>query len=162
MSSDSKKPRKPRFRFDFSGESKPAKNAVSTRDDILNSLTRQAHPEVLPDRNVRVLEILPADDASQSQSQFQGTEPVPLLPERTGKNRGFLRGAFVIFLGGFLAVWLYGYLTRAYEIPYLQEIIQNPNVQVAVQLVLANPIPSVAISALVLLAVIYGIHRRKS
>jgi len=47
------------------------------------------------------------------------------VPART-RNRGSARGVLVIFLGGFLAVWLYGYVTGAYEIPYLRGVTTSP------------------------------------
>jgi len=68
----------------------------------------------------------------------------------------------VIFLGGFLAVWLYGYVTGAYEIPYLRGVTTNPEIQVGVQLVSSNPILFGAISASVLLGALYFRHKKKN
>ena len=84
-----------------------------------------------------------------------------LIPART-RNRGSARGALVIFLGGFLAVWLYGYATGAYEIPYLRGVTQSPEVQVGVQFASSNPILVGALSASVLIGALYLRHRKKN
>jgi hypothetical protein len=96
------------------------------------------------------------EESPQFQESSQTTVPV-----RTRK-RGSARGALVVFLGGFLAVWLYGYVTGAYEIPYLKGVTGSPEVQVGVQLVSANPVLFGAVSASVLLGALYLRHRKKN
>jgi len=114
--------------------------ANHSRDDILNSLTRYAHPQDGAVEEVSgTAEVSPFQDSSQT-----------VVPAKT-RNRGSARGALVVFLGGFLAVWLYGYVTGAYEIPYLREVTENPEVQVGVQLVSSNPVLFGAVSVSVLL-----------
>ena len=150
MGSDSKKPPRPRHRFSFSGQSKKPegpgrpREANVTKNDILNSLTKYAHPNEGQDE-----EAVEPQYAAQILNSDQGD-----IPART-RNRGSARGALVVFLGGFLAVWLYGYVTGAYEIPYLRGVTQSPEVQVGVQFASSNPILVGAISASVLLGAIY-------
>src|SRR5216684_4549731 len=146
MGSDSKKPPRPRHLFSFSGQSKQPETSSKpraagvTRDEILNSLTKHAHPEQGP-----VEEESEIEESAQFQESNQTTVPV-----RT-RNRGSARGALAVFLGGFLAVWLYGYLTGAYEIPYLRGVTESPEVQVGVQLVSSNPVLSSAVAVSILL-----------
>jgi len=59
-------------------------------------------------------------------------------------------------------VWLYGYVTGAYEIPYLKGVTESPEVQIGVQLVVSNPIAFGAVSASVLLGALYLRHRKKN
>ena len=157
MGSDSKKPPRPRHRFSFSGQSKkpegPAKprEANVTRNDILNSLTKYAHP-----KQGQGEEAVEPQDAVQTLDSDQRA-----IPARTRK-RGSARGALVVFLGGFLAVWLYGYATGAYEIPYLRGVTESPEVQVGAQLVSSNPILFGAVSVSVLLGALYLRHRKKN
>ncbi len=96
------------------------------------------------------------EESTQFQDSNQTTVPV-----RT-RNRGSARGALAVFLGGFLAVWLYGYVTGAYEIPYLRGVTESPEVQVGVQLVSSNPVLFGAVSASVLLGALYLRHRKKN
>ena len=126
------------------------REANVTRDDILNSLTKQAHPQDGHEEEVSGIE---------EAARLQDLNRVA-VPART-RNGGSARGAFVIFLGGFLAVWLYGYVTGAYEIPYLRGVTTSPEVQVGVQLVSSNPILFGAISASVLLGALYLRHKKK-
>src|SRR5437899_6592346 len=157
LGSDSKKPPRPKHLFSFSGQNKQPEGssmprvANVTRDDILNSLTKHAHPEQSP-----------AEEASEIEesAQFQGSNQTAVAV-RT-RNRGSARGALVVFLGGFLAVWLYGYVTGAYEIPYLKGVTESPEVQIGVQLVVSNPIAFGAVSASVLLGALYLRHRKKN
>jgi hypothetical protein len=157
LGSDSKKPPRPRHLFSFSAKSKQPKRspmpreAKVTKDDILNSLTKQAHPQEGPEEEVSGIE-----EAAQFQDPSQ-----TVLPARA-RNRGSARGVFVIFLGGFLAVWLYGYVTGAYEIPYLRGVTTSPEVQVGVRLVSSNPILFGAVSASVLLGALYLRHKKKN
>jgi hypothetical protein len=156
LGSDSKKPPRPKHLFSFSGQKKqpessstpPAANV--TRDDILNSLTKHAHPQQ------ELEEVSEIEESAQVQDLNQTVVPV-----RT-RNRSSARGALVVFLGGFLAVWLYGYVTGAYEIPFLKGVTESPEVQVGVQLVSSNPIVFGAISASVLLGALYLRHRKKN
>ncbi len=69
----------------------------------------------------------------------------------------------MIFLGGFLAVWLYGYYTKAYEIPYLSNLTQSAEVQLGTQIASAHPIllSAAAASVLFLALGIVAIRRRK-
>src|SRR6267143_5743306 len=156
LGSDSKKPPRPRHLFSFSGSSKQPEGssmpraANVTRDDILNSLTKHAHPQQGPE------EVSETEESAQIQDLSQTVVPV-----RT-RNRSSARGALIVFLGGFLAVWLYGYVTGAYEIPYLKGVTQNSAVQIGVQFVSSNPILSSAVAASVLLGILYLWHRSRS
>ena len=157
LGSDSKKPQRPRHLFSFSGQSRQTVNTSTpkeenvTRDEILSSLTKQAHPQEGP-----LEEVPETEEAAKLQDPNQ-----TVIPGRT-RNRGSARGVLVIFLGGFLAVWLYGYVTGAYEIPYLSSVTKSPEAQLGVQLVSSNPILFGALSASVLLGAFYLRHRRKS
>jgi hypothetical protein len=157
LGSDSKKPPRPRHRFSFSGQVKqPGDSAAPrtanvTRDDILNSLTKRAHPQ---DESAE--EVFENEQPGQIQDSSERSSPT-----RT-RNRGSARGALVVFLGGFVAVWLYGYVTGAYEIPYLRGVTQSPEVQIGVQLVSSNPILFGAASATALLGALYLHHRKKN
>jgi len=158
MGSDGKQPPKARHKFGFEG-SKKLPRAVATprsrpvtNDDILNSLVKQSTPredsEVFPEVGY----------AAPLQS---GTE----ISVTTTRGRGHAVGAVILFLGGFIAVWLYGYVTRAYEIPYLSGLAQNPEIQVLTHLASSNPVLFGAISGLILLAVAGTLnlrHRKKS
>jgi len=157
LGSDSKKPLRPRHRFSFSGQNKKPegpgrpREANVTRNDILNSLTKYAHPN-----EGQGEEVVELQDAVQTLDSDQRA-----VPART-RNRGSARGALVVFLGGFLAVWLYGYITGAYEIPYLRGVTQSPEVQVGVQFASSNPILLGAVSASVLFGALYLRHRKKT
>jgi len=117
----------------------------------LNSLTKHAHPQ-----QGSVEEVSEIKEPAQFQDTNQTT-----VPART-RNQGSARGALVVFLGGFLAVWLYGYVTGAYEIPYLRGVTESPEVQVGAQLVSSNPVLFGAISASVILGALYLRHRKKN
>jgi hypothetical protein len=157
LGSDSKKPPRPRHRFNFSGQSKQPEGAAKlreanvTRNDILNSLTKYAHPQ-----EGEVEEAVEIQDAVQIRDSDQRAVSAGT------RNRGSARGALVVFLGGFLAVWLYGYVTGAYEIPYLRGVTESPEVQVGAQLVSSSPILFGAVSASVLLGALYLRHRKKN
>lgn len=58
-------------------------------------------------------------------------------------------------------MWLYGYVTGAYEIPYLRGVTQSPEIRTGIQLVAANPILSGAVAASALLGILYLRHRKK-
>jgi hypothetical protein len=96
----------------------------------------------------------------EESAQIQGPNQ-RAVPART-RNRGSALGALVIFLGGFLAVWLYGYVTGAYEIPYLRGLTQSPEIQVGIQIASSNPILFGVVSASVLLGALYLRHRKKN
>ncbi|OLD11343.1 MAG: hypothetical protein AUI50_03335 [Crenarchaeota archaeon 13_1_40CM_2_52_14] len=154
MGSDSKKPPRPKHRFSFSGQNKQpeassTRAANITKGDILNSLTKHAHPL---ESEARVPE---TERAVQFQEPDQTTVPA------RARNRGSARGALVIFLGGFLAVWLYGYVTGAYEIPYLRGVTESPVTKIGVQLVSSNPILSGAVAASALIGALYIWHRKR-
>ena len=156
LGSDSKKPQRPKHLFSFSGNSEQPevtptpRPANVTKGDILNSLTKHAHPQE------------PQETIPETESAFQSQEPEQTTFETRARNRGSAFGALVIFLGGFLAVWLYGYVTGAYEIPYLRGVTQNSAVQVGVQFASSNPILSGAVAASVLLGALYLLHRKKN
>ena len=122
-----------------------------TRDDISNSLTKHAYSQEGASERAVQLELA---------SRYQNHDP-RAIPART-RNRGSIRGALVIFLGGLLAVWLYGYVTGAYEIPYFRAVTQSPEVQVGVQFASSNPILLGAVSASVLLGALYLRHGKKN
>ncbi len=155
LGSDSKKPPRPKHRFSFSGQNKQPEGSSTprapnvTKGDILNSLTKHAHP------------LEPEETTSETEQAVQLQETNQTIVPTRARNRGSARGALVIFLGGFLAVWLYGYVTGAYEIPYLRGITESPEVKIGVQLVSSNPILSGAAAASVLLGVLYLRHRKK-
>ena len=116
----------------------------------MNSLTKHAHPQGPEETAPR----------TEEAAQFQG--PNETAVEARSRNRGSALGALVIFLGGFAAVWLYGYVTGAYEIPYLRGVTESPAVQVGVQLASSNPILFGAVSVSVLLGAVYLLHRKKN
>src|SRR3989442_15507189 len=90
LGSDSKKPPRPRHLFSFSGPSKPPEGpstpsaANVTRDDILNSLTKHAHPQQGPVEVVSEIE-----ESAMAQDLNQTAAPV-----RT-RTRSSARGALV-------------------------------------------------------------------
>ncbi len=155
MGSDSKKPPRPKHRFSFSGQNKQPEGSSTpraanlTKDDILNSLTKHAHP------------LEPEETTSETEQAVQLQETNRTTARVPARDRGSARGALVIFLGGFLAVWLYGYVTGAYEIPYLRGVTESPEVKAGVQLVLSNPILSGAVAVSILLGVLFLGHRKK-
>src|SRR3989454_10040332 len=83
LGSDSKKPPRPRHRFSFSGQSKQPKGSSVlrtsnvTRDDILHSLTKHAHPQQGSVEEVSEIE---------EPAQFQDTDQTA-VPART-RNQG--------------------------------------------------------------------------
>jgi len=115
-------------------------------------MTKQVHPEQVPEQFPEVGYASPLPQVDKP----------PTRPKT--RNGGPARGAFMIFLGSFLAVWLYGYVTGAYEIPYLRTFTQNPEIQTGFQLASSHPFLLGAVSgALILgtLGVFYLRHRRK-
>src|SRR5436309_11653772 len=81
LGSDSKKPPRPRHRFSFSGQSEQPEGssipraANVTRDDILNSLTKHAHPQEPEETALEMEEV----------AQFQG--PNETAVEARARNR---------------------------------------------------------------------------
>jgi hypothetical protein len=157
LGSDSKNPPKARHRFSFSGQTKQPKVSITihpppastpvSNDDILNSMTKHTRPQANPQ-----------DEAPQ----FEAQQTVVSTGHR---NRGSARGALAVFLGGLVSVWLYGYVTKAYDIPYLSGVSQSPEVQAGVQLASSHPIILGAVTGTVLLGVLgafYFRHRRKN
>ena len=157
MGSDSKNPPKARHRFSFSGQTKQPKVSITihppaaptpvSNDEILTSLTKHARPQASPQNET---------------SQLENTD-VTVVP-RGHRNKGSARGALAVFVGGFVSVWLYGYVTKAYDIPYLSGVTQSPVVQEGVQLALSHPVILGAVTGTVLLGVLgafYLRHRRK-
>jgi hypothetical protein len=115
-------------------------------------MTKQVHPENAPEQFPEVGYASPLQSVDES-----------LTPSRT-RSRGSARGAFVIFLGSFLAVWLYGYVTGAYEIPYLRMVTENPEIQTGFQLASSHPFLFAAATGSLLfvaLGIFYLRHRRK-
>ena len=102
------------------------------------------------------------EEASETEESTQFQDSNQTAVALRTRKRGSARGALVVFLGGFLAVWLYGYVTGAYEIPYLNGVTESPEVQIGVQLVVSNPILFGAVSASVLLGALYLRHRKKN
>jgi hypothetical protein len=157
LGSDSKNPPKARHRFSFSGQTKqpkvsiiihppPAPTPVSN-DDILDSMTKHTRPQDFPQ-----------DQASQ----FEDEQTVVSTGHR---HRGSARGALAVFLGGFVSVWLYGYVTKAYDIPYLSGVTQSPEIQAGIQLASSHPIILGAVTGTFLLGALgafYLKHRRKN
>jgi len=156
LGSDSKKPPRPKHRFSFSGQTKQPevsstpRAVIVSKGDILSSLTKHAHP------------LEPEETTSETEQAIQFQEPDQTTVKARARSRGSARGALVIFLGGFLAVWLYGYVTAAYEIPYLRVVTESPEVRAGVQLASSNPILFSAAAASVLLGVLYLRHRKRS
>src|SRR5439155_26310773 len=121
-----------------------------TRDDLLTSLTKDGPPPHAEE----------AAPEAEEAGQFQG--PNATAVEARPRDRGSARGALVIFLGGLAAVWLYGYVTGAYDIPSLRGVTESPAVQVGVQLASSNQILFGAVSISVLLGAFYLLHRKKN
>ena len=158
LGSDSKNPPKARHRFNFSGQTKQPKVSITihppppptpvSNDEILDSMTKHTRPQANP----------------QDQA-FRFENPDQTIVPKGRRNRGSVRGALVVFLGGFVTVWLYGYVTKAYDIPYLSGVTQSPEVQAGVQLAASHPIILGAVTGTVLLGALgafYLRHRRKS
>jgi hypothetical protein len=133
------------------------KSAESSRNEILDSLGRQAHPENQP----MAEEMAPNMEGANS-TLLDGQTAMPDVLGGAKATRHAGRFAVIIFIAGFLATWGYGYLTRAYSIPYVDTLLQNQAVQVGIQTATANPLPAGVITASLVLAALYALHRRKS
>lgn len=119
-----------------------------SNDDILDSMTKHSRPQESP---------------QIQSSQFENTSEM-VVPRRH-RSRGSARGALAVFLGGFVTVWLYGYATKAYTIPYLSGVTQSSEVRAGLQLASSHPIILGAVTGTVLLGVfgaLYLKHRRKN
>ncbi len=157
MDSDSKKSPRPRFRFRFSGKSKQAKDAKVSANDILESLTRQDQPHdgIGEEKRIGFEEPVAQEDASE----FQGPGTVPTVSPRTGTKRSSAGIAFTLmFLGGFFVVWLYGSVTKAYDLSSFVRLIPNSGVQT----VFGDPTQIGIIIAGALLTALWIARRRKS
>ncbi len=164
---DSKKSPRTKHKFSFSDQTKPKEfwvaptvapsSAGVSNDDILNSMTKQVHPEQASEQFPEVGYATPI--SSNVQESISTANP---HSPRT-RNRGSAKGVFMIFLGGFLAVWLYGYYTKAYEIPYLSNLTQSAEVQLGTQLASAHPILLGAATASILFLIlgVVALRRRK-
>ena len=157
MGSDSKNPPKARHRFSFSGPTKQPKVSITihpptaptpvSNDDILDSMTKHTRPQAGP------------------QDQTSQFETANETVTQRGHHRGSARGALAVFLGGFVSVWLYGYVTKAYDIPYLSGVTQSPEVQTSIQQASSHPLILGAVTGTVLLGALgafYLRHRRKN
>ena len=158
MGSDSKNPPKARHRFSFSGQTKQPKVSITihppaaptpvSNDDILDSMTKHTRPQASPQDQV---------------PEFENANET--VVRRRHRNRGSARGALAVFLGGFVSVWLYGYLTKAYDIPYLSGVTQSPEVQTSIQIASSHPIILGAVTGTVLLGALgafYLRHKRRN
>ncbi|HZY47644.1 MAG TPA: hypothetical protein VFE96_07600 [Candidatus Bathyarchaeia archaeon] len=119
----------------------------------MESLTKQAHPQDVAEEFPEVGYASPIQEPDQT----------AVRPH--SRNRGHARGALVVFLGGFLGVWLYGYVTRAYEIPLLSDAASSPEVQLVGHLATSNPLLFGAFSGsfiLGALGALYLRHRKKN
>jgi hypothetical protein len=156
LESDSKKRPKPRLRINFSNRNETRK-ASSTRDEILDSLSRQAQPG---QQNT----VDPAHEIQESANseQFTRQDEFSISESRIIRKRHVGRSAFLVFVGGFLAVWAYGFVTRAYDIPGISTLTSTPEGQVGIQYVSANPVGTGLVLAGVFLVGMYIRHRGKS
>ena len=127
MGSDSRSPRA-RHRFGFSGPLTRQKKDRVTTDDILDSLTRQAElRQKLGEKDqVRLEEIAETEDLSR----FQGFIHEPASPLMMATKRSFGHLAFVfMLLGGLAVVWLYGSVSKRFDLSSLSAIVQRSGVQ---------------------------------
>jgi hypothetical protein len=122
----------------------------------LDSLTRQAQPRERREgeESRGFEEVVETQDANQFQSP-----DLPLTSQpRIENNRSYGRPAAILMvLGGFIAVWAYGSVTKAYDLSFLNRLIQDTGAQV----VFANPAQVGVISATVLLVALWVRHRRR-
>jgi hypothetical protein len=156
LESDSKKRSKPRLRFNFSNRSETRK-ASTTRDEILNSLSRQTQPGQQNNEDA-------ANGIRESANpeQLAQQDDFSISESKTRRKRHAGRSAFLVFAGGFLAVWAYGFVTRAYDIPGISTLTSTPEAQVGIQTLSANPVGTALVLAGVFLVGVYIRHRRKS
>ena len=127
MGSNSRSP-KARHRFSFSGPPTRQKKDRVTTDDILASLTRQAElRQKLGERDrVALEEIVEREDLRR----FQGFNPESASPLMMATKRSFGHLAFVfMLLGGLAVVWLYGSVSKRFDLSSLSAIVQRSGVQ---------------------------------
>lgn len=127
LSSDSRSPRA-RNRFGFSGSPTRQKKERVTTDDILDGLTRQAElrQKLGEDDPVRLDEIAGTEELIQ----FQGFNPEPALHAMIDKKRSWGHLAFVfMLLTGLTVVWLYGSISKPFDLTSLNGIIQRSGIQ---------------------------------
>lgn len=115
-----------------------------SNDDILTSMTKHTRPQANPQ-----------DQTSQDEAYGQ------TALSRGHRNKGSALGALAVFLGGFVGVWLYGYVTKAYDIPYLSGVTQSPEVQMGIQLASSHPIVLGAVTGTVLLGVLGAFYMKR-
>jgi len=127
VGSNSRSP-KARHRFSFSGPPTRQKKDRVTTDDILASLTRQAElRQKLGERDrVALEEIVEREDLRR----FQGFNPESASPLMMATKRSFGHLAFVfMLLGGLAVVWLYGSVSKRFDLSSLSAIVQRSGVQ---------------------------------
>lgn len=118
----------------------------------MDSLTRQGQPEE------GVQETGFEEAVKTDPVGLQGPNPAVTAPNTTEKEEGFSRFAFTLMLlGGFFAVWLYGFVTKAYDLLLLGTLIQKSNVQG----VFTSPAQVGVVSVTVLLVALWVRRRRK-
>jgi hypothetical protein len=131
--------------------------AKGARDEILDSLGRQARPENQPTGEEMARNM---EGANSMLPDAQTQLADGLREAKVNHHAGWF--AITIFIGGVLGAWVYGYLTRAYSIPYVSTILDNQAVQVGIQIATANPLPVGVITASIFLATLYALHKRKN
>lgn len=155
MGSDSKRP-KPRLRISFLHKDDRRESGYATHDEILDSLTRQPHPQEVPPEQVTGRSVESVESA-----RFEGHTASPNTPTRS-RERHAGTIAVSLFFAGFVVIWVYGYLTGAYDIPYLSALTRTPEFQVGFQSVSSNLLLASLIVAAVIVAVLFKRHKRKS
>ncbi len=115
MSSETSRPPRARFRFGFSGSSERGKNGKVTSDEILESLTRQANlrERLAQERSISLDEIVQTEEAGR---YLQMPERMSFPSTTNQERRSMGRFAFIVMLvGGFGILWIYGILSRAFD-----------------------------------------------
>lgn len=154
MGSD-KRP-KPRLRINFL-KKEDRSSSQTTHDEILDSLTKQAHSNEKP-----ITQVNDQVAMTEDSGHFQDQEFLKGGRSENKRSRHAGRSAFLLFIGGFVAIWSYGYLTGAYDIPYLSSLTRTPEFQTSAQTVSANLLPAGMLSAAALVAALFLHHRRVS
>ena len=98
-----------------------------TKDDILDSLTRQAELRQKLGENdqVRLEEIAEIEDLSR----FQGLNHEPEAASKTAERGRFADLAFIfMLLIGLTVAWLYGSISKPFDLASLNAIIQKSSV----------------------------------
>ena len=157
MNSDPQKPRRPKFRINFSREPKQRGNSAPadsrlTQDEILESLTRRTHPEA-----VQEAEVTDSEEWGQAENprQLQGSK-VRLPVSAPKKSRSLRALAFpLILMDTLLLVWLVGLVTRVYDVTLLYPFLGR----LGIQSLFAN-IPLVGVITVILLLAALWISRK--